>query len=588
MKRIILIFLWISFPLYLISQNEPLWLRYPSISPDGKKIAFTYQGDIYVVQSSGGTAAPVTFHQGHDFMPVWSRDGRQIAFASDRYGNFDVFTVAAEGGEPVRLTWHSANEYPYSFTSDNMRVIFGGTRLDAASHRQYPAEYQPEVYTVPVSGGRVDQLWTIPGEDIKSSRDGNLLIYHDKKGGENAWRKHHNSSVARDIWLWERSGDRHEMITSFSGEDRNPVFSHDEKSIYYLSEESGSFNIHSLLLSDPSQKKQVTFFKGNPVRFLSTSDEGLLCFGYDGSVYTMTPGSEPEKVRITINTAGKSNNEQVLQVSGNVREMAVSPDGKEVAFIVRGEVFVSSADGGMTKRITNTPEEERFVKFSPTGDTLIYSSERGGKWKIFMTRIVRKEEPYFYASTLLKEDLLIKNDHDCYQPEISPDGKEIAYIEDRRSLKVYNIRSGLTRTLLTPDDIIYMSDGDQYFQWSPDGKWILAEYSPIMSNSEVALIPTGGKEKLINLTRSGYNDYRPVWANKGKQVLWFSDRDGLRSYANSGNRQADVYSMFLTRDAWDRFRLSKEVCTYQGDRGKGKREGEKREAKRVITKRKDT
>lgn len=558
MKRIILILLWISLPLSLLSQNEPLWLRYPSISPDGKKIAFTYMGDIFVVQTSGGTASAVTFHQGHDFMPVWSHDGKWIAFASDRYGNFDVFTVSAEGGEPVRLTWHSANEYPYSFTADNVRVIFGGTRLDAASHRQYPAEYQPEVYTVPVSGGRVDQLWTIPAEDINCSRDGNLLIYHDKKGGENAWRKHHNSSVARDIWLWERSVNRHAMITSFRGEDRNPVFSPDEKSIYYLSEESGSFNVHSLLLSDPSQKKQVTFFKGNPVRFLSASDEGLLCFGFDGSIYTMRPGSDPEKVRISVNTAGKNNNEQVLQVSGNVREMAVSPDGKEVAFIVRGEVFVSSADGGMTKRITNTPEEERFLRFSPTGDTLIYSSERGNTWKIFMTRIVRKEEPYFYASTLLKEELLIKNDHDCYQPETSPDGKEIAYIEDRRSLKVYNIRTGLTRTLLTPEEIIYMSDGDQYFQWSPDSKWILAEYSPIMSNSEVALIPADGKEKLINLTRSGYSDYRPVWVNKGKQVLWFSDRDGLRSYANSGNRQADVYSMFLTRDAWDRFRLSKE------------------------------
>jgi Tol biopolymer transport system component len=157
-------------------------------------------------------------------MPVWSRDGRQIAFASDRYGNFDVFIVDAEGGEPVRLTWHSANEYPYTFTSDNRYVIFGGARLDAASNRQYPAEYLPEVYMVPAAGGRIEQLWTIPGEDVKSSRNGDFFVYHDKKGGENAWRKHHVSSVARDIWLWERAGNRHTMITSFRGEDRNPFF----------------------------------------------------------------------------------------------------------------------------------------------------------------------------------------------------------------------------------------------------------------------------------------------------------------------------------------------------------------------------
>jgi C-terminal processing protease CtpA/Prc len=141
---------------------------------------------------------------------------------------------------------------------------------------------------------------------------------------------------------------------------------------------------------------------------------------------------------------------------------------------------------------------------------------------------------------------------------MSPNGKEIAYVEDRRSLKVFTIATKQTRTLLTPDDLYYMSEGDQYFQWSPDSKWLLAEYSPVMSNSEVALIPADGKSKMINLTRSGYSDSRPVWVNNGRQMLWFSDRDGLRSYANSGNRQADVYSLFFTRDAWDRFRLSKE------------------------------
>ena len=558
MKRIIFIPLLILLSISLPAQSEALWLRYPSISPDGSKIAFTYKGDLYTVPSSGGTALPVTFHEAHDFMPVWSNDGQSIAFASNRYGNFDVFVIAAGGGEPSRLTYHSSNEYPYSFSTDDKQVIFGGTRQDAAAHRQYPTESQPEVYIVPANGGSVNQLWTIPAEDINISRDGNFFTYHDKKGGENSWRKHHTSSITRDVWIYDRSADKHTMITSFRGEDRTPVFSPDEKSLFYLSEESGNFNVHSLLIADPAQNKQVTSFKGGPVRFLSSSDSGLLCFGFDGSVYTLQPGQNPEKLKINISSAGKNNNEQVLAVNGNVREMAVSPDGKEVAFVVRGEIFVSSADGGITKRITNTAEEERFVSFSPSGDTLIYSSERGTGWKVFLTRILRSEEPYFYASTLLKEEPLISNEHDNYQPKISPNGKEIAYIEDRRSLKVYTISSKMIRTLLTPDDLIYMSEGDQYFQWSPDSKWLLAEYSPVMSNSEVALIPSDGKTKMINLTRSGYSDARPVWVNGGKQMLWFSDRDGLRSYANSGSRQADVYSLFFTRDAWDRFRLSKE------------------------------
>lgn len=581
MKRIIPFLFFLLVSADLLPQEEALWLRYPSISPDGSKIAFTYKGDIYTVPSSGGNAVPLTFHEAQDFMPVWSHDGKFIAFASDRYGNFDIFIVRSEGGEPVRLTYHSANEYPYSFTPDDKSVIFGAARLDAAAHRQFPTESQPEVYSVPAAGGRVDQLWTIPAEDIKISAGGNLYAYHDKKGGENNWRKHHTSSIARDIWIFDKTTGTHKMITSFSGEDRNPVFSPDEKSIYYLSEEGGSFNVRSLQLSDPSQTKQVTFFRRDPVRFLSSSSGGLLCFAQDGALYTLQPGGTPARIPVLIHTAGKVNNEKVVPVNGNVKEMAVSPGGKEVAFIVRGEVFVSSADGGITKRITNTPEEERFLSFSPTGDSLVYASERQGSWKIYIARKSRSEEPYFYASTTIKEEPVISSTHDSYQPLVSPNGKEIAYVEDHRSLKVRTLKTGETRTLLTPDDIIYMNDGDQYFQWSPDSKWLLAQYSPNLSNTEVALIPADGKGKMINLTRSGYSDSHPVWANGGKQMLWFSDRDGLRSYANSGNRQEDVYTLFFTREAWDRFRLSKEDFALLKEMEDKAKEKEKKEAEKA-------
>ncbi len=567
--------------------QEPLWLRYPSISPDGKTIAFTYKGDLYTVPSAGGVAQPVTFHEAHDFMPVWSRDGKSLAFASDRYGNFDVFIVSMEGGEPQRLTFHSTSEYPYAFSHDNRTVLFGGVRQDAAEHRQYPTASQPEVYSVPVQGGRVNQWWTVPAEDLAISRDGNTILYHDKKGGENTWRKHHTSSITRDIWLYDRGKDVHTPITSFKGEDRTPVFSTDEKQIFYLSEASGSFNVHQLELANPQQRQQLTSFKMHPVRFLSASTTGVLSFSHDGQVYTMKPGSQPQKVNIVLRTAGKSNNERVLAVNGNVREMSVSPNGKEVAFIARGEVFVTSVEGGVTKRITHTPEQERFLSFSPSGDALLYASERNQQWQIFQTKRIRTEEPYFYAATLLKEEAIIKNKADSYQPKFSPDGKEIAYIEDRRSLKIYTLGTGQTRTLLTPNELFYMADGDQYFEWSPDGKWLAAEYAPVMANSEVILVPADGKGKLFNLTESGYGDQRPVWANGGKQLLWFSDRDGLRSYANSGQRQADVYSFFLTRDAWDRYRLSKEDYALlkemeEKSKPKEKKEDDKKDAKKKV------
>ena len=182
-------------------------------------------------------------------MPVWSHDGKQIAFASDRFGNFDVFVMPAEGGEARRLTFHSAHEYPYAFSRDDKSVLFGAARMDTAANRHFPTGSQPELYRVPVAGGRVEQVLTTPAEDVKLSRNGQFLLYQDKKGGENVWRKHHTSAIARDIWIYDTKAGTHRKLTTFAGEDRNPVFADNDKAFYYLSEESGSFNVHKMSLA---------------------------------------------------------------------------------------------------------------------------------------------------------------------------------------------------------------------------------------------------------------------------------------------------------------------------------------------------
>lgn len=540
------------------AQQSPKWLRYPSISPDGQTIAFSYKGDIYTVPVSGGVATAVTNHEAHDFMPVWSNDGRQIAFASNRYGNFDVFVVDANGGMPTRLTYHSADELPYTFTNDNGAVLFGASRQDLASNRHFPTGSLPELYSVPVKGGRVEQVLTTPAEAVKFSSNGKFMLYQDKKGGENEWRKHHQSSIARDIWMYEPATGKHTQLTTFKGEDRNPVLTNNDQEMYFLSEESGSFNVYKSSLKNPEQRTAITSFKEHPVRFLSISRNQTLCFGFDGEIYTLAPSGTPTKVNITVRGEDKGNRIQQIGINGNINEMSISPDGKEVAFIARGEVFVSSVDGDFTKRITSTPEQEAFVSFSHDGKSVIYASERNGRWQVFKASKVRAEEPFFFASTLIKEEPLISNDNDNYQPLASPDGKQLAFIENRTTLKVMNLATKETHTLLTPKELYYMRDGGQNFTWSPDSKWILAEYSPTMANGEIVIIPADGKTPFINLTQSGYEDYNPKWVNNGKQLLWFSTRQGLRSAANSGSRQADVYSMFLTRDAWDKFKLSKE------------------------------
>lgn len=564
-----------------IAQADPGWLRYSAISPDGKTIAFTYKGDLYRVPSSGGAATALTVHEAHDFMPVWSHDGKSIAFASDRYGNFDLFIIPAEGGEARRLTYHSAQEYPYEFSTDDKSVLFGSSRMDLASNRTYPTGSQPELYKVAVTGGRVEQVLSTPAEDVKLSRNGRYLIYHDKKGGENAWRKHHTSSIARDIWVYDTKNGTHKKITTFAGEDRNPVFTDNDNAFYYLSEESGSFNIQKMDLSG-GKAATITSFKKHPVRFLSVSNDGTLCYSYDGELYTQKAGGNPSKVKISIAADAKNNNEKLVPVNGGARDVAVSPNGKEVAFIFRGEVFVSSVEGGVTKRITHTPEQERLVSFSPDGKALLYASERGNSWKIFETKKLREEEPYFYASTVLKETPVIANEKENYQPVYSPDGKEIAYIENRMTLKIFNIASRQTRTILTDKELFSMGDNDQYFQWSPDSKWILFDYAvPGIAPGEVGLVAADGKGKVTNLTQSGFNDARAKWIMGGKAMLWFSNRDGLKGVAQSGGSQSDVYALFFAQEAFDKFNLSKEDAALL-------KETEENKAKTDTTKKKET
>ena len=557
MKSLLTIIIGLFFLNLSSAQVNPEWVRYPAISPDGQTIAFTYKGDIYTVPVGGGEALRLTFHTAHDYMPVWSNNGNRLAFASNRYGNFDVYVMEAAGGEAKRLTFHSNDEEPYTFTADDSEIYFKAQRQDLASHRQYPTSRQAELYAVPASGGRVDQVFTVPAEYVSFNADGSQFLYQDNKGYEDQWRKHHQSAIARDIWSYDVESGEHTKITGFYGEDRNPVYSADGQSMYYLSEESGSFNVHKLNLADPSTNEQLTTFDTHPVRFLSIGS-GTMAFSYHGILYTLVEGAEPSVVPVTIRTQDVTNSDEIVNINGGVSEMAISPDGKEIAVISRGELFVTSVDGSLTKRITHTPEREAFVSFTPDGESLVYASERDGKWSIYQTKKIREEEPFFYASTLLNEEELISNDLDNYLPEISPDGEKIAFIEDRRTLKVMDIESGDTVTLLTPEELFHMGDGDKYFRWSPDSKWLVMDFDKLLNNSDIVLLDASGEEEMKTLVPSGYYDYRPKWVNEGKQLIWVSNRHGKKSYATSGSSEYDVYSMFLTQEAWDEYSLSEE------------------------------
>ena len=554
MKRIVLLFLALS--ALTASAENASWLRYPSISPDGNNIAFSYKGDIYIVDSEGGEARQLTSNPAYDYSPVWSPDGKTLAFASDRYGNFDIFTIPVTGGVPFRVTTHSAKETPWTFTPDGKRLLFTARIQDPAESAQFPKGTMTELYSVSVNGGRYEQVLATPAEEVSFIDKNGSFVYQDCKGGENIWRKHHTSSITRDIWMYD--GTRHTKLTSFEGEDRSPRVSADGNTVYFMSERDGSFNIYSFPLNNPDNVSRVTSHKTHPVRFLTVSDNDVLCYGYDGDIYVKRGESASKKLKITVRSDKNDDNLAELSVSGG-GDNDLSADGKQIAFISRGEVFVASTEYNTVKKITDTPEAEADVVFSPDGKTLAYASEREGIWNIYTASLVRKEDISFPYATLIEEKPLFKNNKvDRRAPVYSPDGKEIAYVEDRDRLMIMNIETGKTRQI-TDGSQCYSTTGSFNYSWSPDGKWILMSYCARghYPYDDIGIVSTKGGEPMINLTESGYTDSAPQWVLDGNAILFASERYGMRNHASWGTLE-DVMIVFLNRKAYDEFRMTKE------------------------------
>ena len=574
----------------------PLWLRDVQISPDGSQVLFCYKGDIYKVSADGGTAVQLTTQDSYECTPIWSADGKQIAFASDRHGNMDIYVMAAEGGSATRLTYNSTAEVPQSFTPDGKWVLFGAQIQDPATSVMFPSGRLTELYKVPVKGGRTLQVMGTPVEMLSLASDGKSFYYQDRKGGEDEWRKHHTSSITRDIWFYDAQSGKHTNITNCAGEDRNPVLSADGKTLYFLSERNGgSMNVYCLEGQGARGKEQetiqnskfkiqdsalprrgsgegavpVTAFKTHPVRFLSAAKNGMLCYTYNGEIYTQKNGEKPKKLNISLTRDDEAAISD-LSFSSGARQSVVSRDGKQIAFVVRGEVFVTSTEYATTRRISQTAGAEADVDFAPDGRTVVYASERNGNWQLYTASIVRDEDLNFANATLIKEEsvfpelpeLKLEGKIDFSQverrsPKYSPDGKKLAFIEDRIKLKVVDLKTKKV-TQVTDGSKWYDQDGGFDFEWSPDGKWFVLSYIANKRDpyADQGIVSAEGGE-IHPITQSGYMSGRPRWVMDGKAILFESERYGMRSHASWGSQQ-DVFLAFLTQDAYDRYRLSPE------------------------------
>lgn len=550
--------------------DTPLWLRNSAISPDGTAVAFTYKGDIYIVPTTGGQARQLTTNSGYDTAPVWTPDGRSIAFSSTRANrSADIFVMPAAGGTSRRVTTSPNAETPLTFLNDSI-LLFATS--DAGSPTAIVPPQVAQTYTVNVNNPQRPHLFAHTAMTSASAAADGSIVYQDRKGYEDVLRKHEHSSGTADIWTLDNG--KYTKLTSFNGQDQCPVWL-SPQSIAFLSEQDGTLNVWSMNV-DGTQQKQLTHFVNHPVRSLSHANDGTLAFSWNGELYTLAPNGEPQKIDVRI-VADDYDADLVRNLlSSGATTVAPSPNGEEVAFVLRGDVYVTSAKYKTTRRITDTPAQERRVGFSPDGKTLVYDSERDGSWRLFTATYGKDDKSFAYATDIVEKPLYTASDNKpAQQPSFSPDGKKVAFLENRTALRVLDMASGNVNTALDGKYNYSYSDGDIPFEWSPDSRWLLTSYigEGGWNNTDIALVKADGSE-VIDLTESGYSDGNPRWAMDGRAITYETGRYGMRNHGSWGE-QTDVVAMFLDGDAWDEFNRTQEEADLAKKADKDKKDADK-------------
>lgn len=568
------------------SEDSPRWIRQTALSPDGKEIAFTYRGDIFVVPVSGGHARQITSNPAYDKAPVWSPDGSKLAFASDRDGAFNVYVTSREGGSAKRITYsNSRAQIPVAFADDS-HVIYDQNLRPTVEMGIFPYGAFSQLYSQAIAGGR-PELFSPTSMKMPSIAPDGRILYTDIKGYEDEFRKHQVSPIARDIWLWTPGGKygTYQKLTSFGGEDRNAVWLPDGKSYLFTSEKDGTFNVYraSIEGGDPVQ---LTRFTKNPVRYMSGDKAGNVAFTQNGSLYYMPLGGEAKEVKVDIVADYTENPTKSVTLTRGSTNGEVSSDGKELIFVVHGDVYATSVEYETTRRITDTPGQERVVSISPDGRKVIYDSERNGKWNLYMSEIVRSDDKLFTYAAEIKETQLTNADAPSQQPIISPDGKKVAFLRDRTGIFVLDLETKKEYEVMNKKYQYSYTDGDQHFSWSPDSRWLLSNYIGIggWNNMDVALINVAKPGEIIDLTKSGYSEQGAKFVLGGKAIAFFSDRNGYRSHGSWGS-EGDIMMMFLDKEAFDAYRQTKEERELIKEEAEEKKDADtKKESKKASGK----
>lgn len=511
--------------------QEPIqFARWPDISPDGRLVAFSYLGDIWVVDAIGGIARPVTTHEAHDTRPHFSPDGKWLAFSSNRHGAYSVFVVPVQGGKPKRLTFDSASAHVCGWTPDGKHVLFMTSRPTA-----FP--FLTELYTVPMTGGREVRLSAFEGRDGCFSPDGKQLVY--VRGPGTWYRKNYRGSANDQLWLCDADGSNNRQLTYFNGQNGAPQFAPDGKWVYYVTEHFGASNLCRLPAradGKPVTPEQLTFHgDADSVRRARLSANGeFLVYeaGADLCICTLR-GNKPtcRKLAIEAYADDRTNPEATITFTGGATEFAVSPNEQQVALVVHGEIFLAPSSGqGKTKRLTDHPGHDKDLSWSPDGKKLLFVSDRSGEECIYLLEHDDPEHPDLARAHKYKVTPLTRGDVQDSSPTFAPDGQFIAFLRNGR---LWTMKpDGSAAAVLVDEPLIIQ------YAWTPDSKWLV--YSRMDGNfaSEIYFVPRAGG-KPINVTRYATRNYGMTFTKDGRRMAFISQR----------RNDLDVFVMNLQKPA---------------------------------------
>ncbi|HMA63075.1 MAG TPA: S41 family peptidase [bacterium] len=516
---------------FQLGAEEASIIRRPAFSPDGKTLAFSWQGDIWTIPEQGGRAIRLTIHEAYETNPVWSPNGESIAFNGNRFGNHDIYTMTAQGSNIKRLTYHSSQDNLFDWTV-NDRVLF------TTSRNFQQVEWNHEIATCPVSGSTPYRLLNAVGEMPAMSPDGRYIAF--VKGACRVAREKYRGAANKDIWIYDIENDQYTQITSYNGQDYLPKWK-DSKSLYFISARSGKYNLYSINIKDTSRINKITDFDEFGVRhFDNAENSDKLVFSRKNGLFTIdSQGQNISKVKVEVSKDNRFDNRVFKTYSDQVSDFAISPNGNLNAFVIRGDIFVTRNDNEDEYTVNITKSSSRETDPVWLNDsTLIYLSDKDNQYDIYLAKPDNENETQILKSLQIRELQITNTDKNESNIMLSPDREKIAFVRGLGDLIVADIAADGKL-----DNLRTLRKGwaePQGLSWSPDSRWLAYSVENLNFNNEV-FIQNIDDGQPINVSMHPRGDYAPSWSRSGDKLAFVSERN---------NQNNDVWFVWLKEEDW--------------------------------------